>query len=179
MESIKTYKAILLSVLGLVIVVAGSFFYMKHHKTVVPEAVVKTTRGATLSGKVTRIFEGENNLVYSMDIPETATSTLSMDDALVTINNEGSLFAAVYMSYEGGRGYSSSDYIQNVIAKSVPAIAITGTTSIAGVTWTIAEGGNSEWHIGQVGTGAWLMVVENRKEHHDHVVEMLESLITE
>ncbi len=178
MESIKTYKAILLSVLGLIIVVAGSFMYMRHHKTKAPQAMVKSTSTTMISGKVTRIFEGENDLVYSMDVPATATSTLSMDDALVTIKNNDVLFAAVYMSYEGARGYSSADYIQNIIAKSVPTVMVTGTTSLGGVTWTLAEGGNSEWHVGQVGNGAWLMVVENKKSLHDQVVTMLESLTT-
>jgi hypothetical protein len=177
MESIKTYKAILLSVLGLVIVVVGSFIYIRHHKNTEVEAVVKK-QVTTLSGQVTRVYEGENKLVYSMDVPETATSALSMDDALVTVKNDGALFAAVYMTYEGGRGFSSADYLTNVTAKAVPGLAVTGTTTLGGVTWTTAEGGNSEWHVGQVGDGQWLMVVESKKTLHDQVAQMLETLTT-
>jgi hypothetical protein len=176
MESIKTYKAILLSVLGLVIVVVGSFVYIRHHKNAGVEAVVKK-QVTTISGQLVRVYEGENKLVYSMDIPQTATSELSMDDALVTIKNDGALFAAVYMTYEGGRGFSSADYLNNVTAKSVP-LTITGTTTLGGVLWTTAEGGNSEWHVGQVGDGQWLMVVESKKALHDEVAQMLETLTT-
>jgi hypothetical protein len=176
MESIKTYKAILLSVLGLVIVVTGSYFYIK----ATPEAVKSPSSNQTgsVSGQVTRMYEGENKLVYSMDIPESATSSLSMDDALVTVTDQGEFYAAVYMTYEGGRGYGSIDYITNVIAPKVSALTVVGTTTIGSTIWTVAEGANSEWHVGQVGDGQWLMVVESRKVRHDQVVEMLESLST-
>jgi hypothetical protein len=176
MESIKTYKAILLSVLGLVIVVTGSYFYMKHRGTT-KEAVV-AHHGHTLTGQVTRMYEGENKLVYGMDIPETAVSEVSMDDALVTIKDNGALYAAVYMTYEGGRGYSAQDYINNVVAPQVHALTVTGTTTIGGMLWTKAESTNSEWHVGQVGDGQWLMVVESKKANHDSIVEMLTSLTT-
>jgi hypothetical protein len=175
-EGIKTYKAILLSVLGLVIVVTGSYFYMKHERAS-KEAVVANHMHA-LTGQVTRIYEGENKLVYSMNIPETATSMLSMDDALVTINDNGGLYAAVYMTYEGGRGYSAVDYINNVVAPKVHALTVTGTTTVGPVLWTTAESANSEWHVGQVGDGQWLMVVESKKALHDSVMEMIESLTT-
>lgn len=176
MESIKTYKAILLSVLGLVIVVGGSYLYMKHKPAQKEAAVVKHVN--LLSGQITREFEGENKLVYSMDIPDTATSTVSMDDALVTVSDNGALFAAVYMTYEGGRGYSSADYLNNVVAAKVSGLTVTGTTTIGTIVWTTAQTANSEWHVGQVGDGQWLMVVESKKSLHDQVVAMLESLTT-
>lgn len=175
-EGVKTYKTILLSVLGLVIVVTGAYFYMKHK----PEAIKApvTTHAHAVSGQVTRMYEGENKLVYEMGIPETATSTVSMDDALVTIIDNGALLAAVYMTYEGGRGYSASDYLHNVVAPKVRGLAMTGTTTIGDTLWTTAESAYSEWHVGQVGDGQWLMVVENKKTNHDAVVEMLQSLTT-
>lgn len=176
METIKTYKAILLSVLGLVIVVGGSFLYMRNKPVMKENAVVKQSN--LLTGQIAREYEGENKLVYTMDIPETATSTISMDDALVTINDNGALLAAVYFTYEGGRGYSSADYLQNVVASKVTGLSMTGTTTVGTVLWTTAETANSEWHVGQVGDGQWLMVVENKKVNHELVVEMLDSLTT-
>jgi hypothetical protein len=176
MESIKTYKAILLAVLGLVLVVSGAFFYMKG-KPVAKETIVRSNM-VTLEGQVTRIYEGENKLVYSMDIPETATSAVSMDDGLVKITDNGALYAAVYMSYEGGRGYSSLDYINNVIVPHVATLTLTGTTTIGETIWTTAASPNSEWHVGQVGDKQWLMVVESKKTLHTGIVEMLESLMT-
>jgi hypothetical protein len=176
MESIKTYKAILVAVLGLVIVVSGAYVYMKKNPQA-KETIVKD-HAKTLEGQVVRMYEGENKLVYAMDIPETAVSALSMDDALVTVTDNGALFAAIYMTYEGGRGYASVDYLTNVVASRVPVLSITGTTTIGSTLWTVAEGTNSEWHVGQVGDGQWLMVVESKKALHDQVVEMLESLVT-
>ncbi len=174
MESIKTYKAILLAVLGLVIVVSGAYVYMKKSPGA-KESVVKSNI-QTIEGQVTRIYEGENKLVYSMDIPETATSTISMDNALITVKDNGALYAAVYMTYEGGRGYGSLDYINNVIVSHVPVLTIMGTTTIGSTVWTVAEGATSEWHVGQVGDGQWLMIVENPKANHAQIVGMLESI---
>ncbi len=175
MESIKTYKAILLAVLGLVFVVGGAYLFMGS-KPIAKEPVVKT-HSQTLEGQVTRIYEGENKLVYSMDIPDTATSAVSMDDALVKITDNGALYAAIYMSYEGGRGYSSLDYVNNVIVPHVSNLIVTGTTTIGTTIWTVAQSANSEWHVGQVGDGQWLMVVESRKALHDQIVEMLDGLL--
>lgn len=172
----KTYKAILLAVLGLVIVVAGAYFYMKDKP--VAQAPIVTSTMKTLEGQVTRVFEGENKLIYSLDIPETATSTLDMNDALVKITDNGAAYISMYMSYEGGRGYSSLDYINNVIAPRVSTLAVVGTTTIAGGVWTIAQSANTEWHVGQVGDGQWLMVVESARANHDKVIETLESLTT-
>ncbi len=172
----KTYKAILLAVLGLVIVVAGAYFYMKDKP--VAQAPITTSTMKTLEGQVVRVFEGENKLVYSLDIPETATSTLDMNDALVKITDNGAAYISMYMSYEGGRGYSSLDYINNVIAPRVSTLSIVGTTTIAGGVWTVAQSANSEWHVGQVGDGQWLMVVESARANHDQVVETLDSLTT-
>lgn len=173
----KTYKAILLSVLGLVIVVGGSYMYMRNHKTAPKEAVVKGS-SVSYEGSVTRTFEGENKLVYSFDIPETATATVSMDGALVKVTNGVLPVVAMYMSYEGGRGYSSLDYISNNIIPKVSGVKTTGTTTIGGVLWTMAQSGTSEWYVGQVGDGQWLMVAEGKLANHDATVGLLESLKT-
>ncbi len=173
----KTYKAILLSVLGLILVVGGSYIYMRHHKTAAKEAVVKGSV-MTYEGSVARTFEGENKLVYSFDIPESATTTVSMDGALVKVTDGNALVAAVYMSYEGGRGYASLDYISNNIIPKVLGVTVTGTTTIAGTLWTMAQSATSEWHVGQVGDGQWLMVVETKRANHDAAVSLLESLKT-
>jgi hypothetical protein len=176
MEGVKTYKAILLGVLGLIIVVAASYVFMKHQPLKKETGTVSHMQ--ELSGQVIRMYEGENKIVYTMDVPQTATATRSMDDALVTVDDNGMLYAAIYFSYEGGRGYSAADYMNQNIVPHVPVLEFTGTTTIGGVVWTTAESANSEWHVGQVGNGAWLMVVESKKVNHDKVVESLESLST-
>jgi hypothetical protein len=178
MESIKKYKAILLTVLGVVIVVAGAYAYMRGHKSPVKEAVVKSTM-MSFTGSVSRMYEGENKLVYSFDIPSGSTTTTTMDGALVHVTNGSTLYLAMYLSYEGGRGYSAEDYIKNVIVPQVRVLNITGTTTLGTTVWTTAESQNTEWHVGQVGNGQWLMVVESPKVSHDDVVSSIESMKTE
>jgi hypothetical protein len=173
----KTYKAILLTVLGLVVVVGGSYFYMRNHKAPVKETVSKNNM-VTLEGQVTRMYEGENKLVYSFDVPASATSTMSMDNALVKVTNDGALYMAVYMSYEGGRGYSVMDYVNANIGKRVKGLVVTGTTTINGIMWTVAQTPQTEWHVAQVGDGQWLMIVENNRSLHDKIVSHLETLKT-
>lgn len=151
--------------------------YTKGNKSPVKESVVKNGV-VTLEGQVTRMHDGENKLVYSMDVPITATSTKSMDDALVNVTDNGALYMAYYMDYEGGRGYSALDYIHHNITPKVRGLVVVGTTTIRGVIWTVAETANSEWHVGQVGDGQWIMVVESKKALHDKVMETLGSLTT-
>lgn len=178
MESLKTYKAILLAVVGLIIVVTGGFLIMRNPTPAVKEAITKSDM-KSFEGQVTRIFEGENKVVYSFDIPEAATTTLSMDGALVKVTTGVDLYSAIYFSYEGGRGYSAEDYIKHNIATQVKVLSITGTTTIGSRVWTVAESVNTEWHVGQVGDGQWLMVVESPKAKHDDVVKTLAGLKAE
>ncbi|MEZ0209011.1 MAG: hypothetical protein ACAH17_02440 [Candidatus Paceibacterota bacterium] len=174
----KTYKAILLAVVGLVIVVTGGYIYMKKHTTTPKEAITKSTM-KSLEGQVTRMFEGENKVVYDFEVPEDATSTVSMDGALVKVTTGGALYMATYFSYEGGRGYSAEDYIRNTVAPHVNVLTITGTTTIGSRVWTVAESANTEWHVGQVGDGQWLMVVESPKANHEDIVGTLAGLKAE
>ncbi|MEN9337811.1 MAG: hypothetical protein RIQ41_125 [Candidatus Parcubacteria bacterium] len=177
MEQIKTYKAILVAVFGLVLVVGGAYMYMDY-KPVTKEPVIKKTSSKTLEGKVIRTFEGDNTIEYSLTIPEDATTTVGMEGALVKIATPDAPYISMYFSYEGGRGYMPSDYIKNVIVPRVSALTMTGTTTVGGTIWTVAESEQSEWHVAQVGDGQWLLVTENKKSLHDAVLETLESLIT-
>lgn len=177
MESIKTYKAILLAVAGLVIVVGGSYYFLEGGRFKKPVEQVKIKENTvSFSGQVTRISEGENKAVYSFDIPAKATTTVSMDGALVRITEDGALYAAAYLSYEGARGYVAEEYINRVIAPQVHALTPMGTSTIGSYTWMLAESANTEWHVAQVGDGQWLMVVENPKVNHDRVMGILEGL---
>jgi hypothetical protein len=178
MESIKTYKAILLAVVGLVVVVSGGYVYMKKHAVAPKEAIVKSHMDS-LEGQVMRMYEGENKVVYSFDVPEGSTSTVSMDGALIKVMTGSALYMATYFSYEGGRGYSAEDYIKNTIAPHVSTLAMVGTTTIGSRIWTVAESANTEWHVGQVGDGQWLMVVESPKANHEDIVNTLEDLKAE
>lgn len=178
MESIKTYKVILLAVAVLVIVVAGGYFAMKKHPGTQKEAITKSHM-KSYEGQVTRMYEGENKVVYSFDIPEEATATISMDGALIKVMTGSALYSAVYFSYEGGRGYSAEDYIKSIIVPHVNVLNIVGTTTIGTRVWTVAESVNTEWHVGQVGDGQWLMVVESPKVNHESILDTLSNLKAE
>lgn len=176
MEAIKTYKVILLTVLGLGVVVTGSYFYMKDKPTQ-KEAVVKVTT-AMLEGEVVRMFEGENKISYALDIPETATSTVGMNGALLQVVDGGVPFVSMYFSYEGGRGYMPINYIKSIIVPQVRALTIVGTTTVGSYDWTVAQSDQSEWHVAQVGDGSWLVVVENKRTLHDKAMGVLDTLTT-
>lgn len=178
MERLKRYQALLAVVAVLGLVVAGSYFYMQSGRLVKKESVKKAPTNL-LQGQVVRPFEGENKIVYKMEIPESATSTLGMDGALVKIVDKGVPYISMYFSYEGGRGYIATDYINTVIAPHVPGVRIVGTSTAGLYTWTVAESQASEWHVAQVGDGQWLLVVENKKTLHNEVREALDTLTTQ
>jgi hypothetical protein len=178
MEKIKTYKAVLLGVLAVAVVVGGGYWYMGG-KPAAKEPAVKKSLTSTVEGQVIRMFEGENKIVYSFDVPESASSTTGMEGALVRVTDNDLPYATMYFSFEGGRGYMPEDYISNVIAPRVPSLAVTGTTTVGSRIWTIAESAASEWHVAQVGDGQWLLIVENKKALHDKMADTLSSIVTE
>jgi hypothetical protein len=127
-------------------------------------------------GQVVRVYEGDNVLEYGFDIPETATTTIDMDGALIRVIDQDAPLATMYMSYEGARGYSPVDYINNVIAPHVAVIDLTSTSTIGANVWQGAESSASEWHVASVLDGKWLIIVENKKSVKDTADQMLESV---
>jgi hypothetical protein len=147
------------------------------------ESIVNATSTSLSSksfqGKITRVYEGENVLEYGMDIPETATATVSMDGALVKITDLDMPVLAMYISYEGGRGYTPADYITNNIMPKVKGVSITGTTTVGGYDWDVAESEGSVWHVAKSGNGSWLLVVENKKDVNEKAMPIIESIVAQ
>ncbi len=130
-------------------------------------------------GQVVRVFEGENLLEYGFDIPESASTTVDMDGALIRVIDASSTpIVTFYMSYEGGRGYTALDYLSEVVAPHVNVIDPVGTSSIGVYEWQLAETANSNWHIAQVDGGKWLIVAESKKSVREQVERILESVNT-
>ncbi len=174
----KKNIAIILGVIIVVVILFGGYKVIKRY-SVQPEKQVEAQSGTSMksfSGSVTRVYEGDNTLSYSFDIPETATTTLDMDNALVKIVDNEIPYATVYMSYEGGRGFTPLDYINEVIAPHVSVINPTVISTIGAYDWQVAESEGSEWHVASI--GSWLVVVENKKTKHDLVEKTLESVKT-
>jgi hypothetical protein len=172
----KKYANISIGVVVLLVVLYGGQLLMKER----PEAGISNVEAAvgmmSISGQVTRVFEGENVINYMLDIPETATTSVSMDGALIRITDTANPLVSIYFSYEGGRGYRPMDYINNTIAPHVPVITPTSTSTIGAYEWQKAESDISEWHLASVLDGNWLIVVENKKTAHEAVERTLESL---
>jgi hypothetical protein len=189
----KKNVIILVGVVVLVAVLFAGNSFMKKGKSEV--SIVEGGKAIVLmksfEGQVVRAFEGDNVLDYTFDIPETATTSIDMEGALIKVtdvitsgNTESTTtpvvistpVATFYMSYEGARGYTALDYINNVIAPHVAVIDVTSTSTIGAYDWQAAESEGSEWHIASVASSSWLIIVENKKTAHDTVERMLESV---
>ncbi len=172
----KTYISILLVVLGLVVIVSGGYVYMKKNRVQTVLEKRDSVLMKSFTGDVTRVYEGDNKLSYSFDIPEIATTTVGMDGALIKVSDATSSYTTIYISYEGGRGFGPIDYMDEVIAPHVSVINANGTTTIGNYEWQVADSEGSEWHIASIAGGSWLVIVENRKNMHDLVQKIIASL---
>jgi hypothetical protein len=174
----KRYVPIIIGVVALCAVLyIGSISMNSRDKSLAnEESAASQVTSKSFQGSVTRAFEGDNTLDYGFDLPETATATVSMDGALVKVSEMDAPVLAMYVSYEGGRGYSPEDYITNNIIPKVSNITQAGTTTVGGYDWTVVESANSEWHVASVENGNWLLVVENTKANHEKAMSVLSSV---
>ena len=172
----KKYVNILIGIVVLLGVLYGGQLLISEREEADITDIKAEVGVKSFSGEVVRVFEGENKLSYSFDIPETASTSIDMDGALIRITNETNPLASVYLSYEGARGYTPMDYINNTIAPHVAVINPTSTSTIGGYDWQGAESEGSEWHVASVLNGSWLIVVENRKSVHDATESILTSV---
>jgi hypothetical protein len=171
----KKYITILIGVVVLFAVLYGGRFLMKDRNQADVTDVTSSVLMKSVTGQVMRMFEGEHVIDYSFKAPESSTTTVEMDGALVRVTDAMNPVVSIYFSYEGGRGYAPLDYIDNVIAPHVAIIEPTSTSTVGAYDWQGAESEGSEWHVAQVLGGQWLVVVENKKTEHDTVNEILSS----
>ncbi len=165
---------------GLIIIVGGAYMYSKREKVTEVKNEVKqevTTEASmkSITGDVVRVFKGEQKLEYSLSIPETASTSLDMNKALLRITDGGKLLATVYFSFEGQRGYSASKYIDDVIAPQVQVITPVGEAMIGNTMWYKGASDVSEWHIATISGGKWLVVVESKKADSQIAQKILSS----
>ena len=174
----KRYVPIIIGVVALCAVLYLGSSKMNSHDEALAneESSSSVVTSKSFQGSVTKVFEGDNTLEYGFNLPETAIATVAMDGALVKVTEMDLPVLAMYVSFEGGRGYSPSDYITNNIIPKVSGITQVGTTSISGYDWTVVESANSEWHVASVENGNWLLVVENKKSDSEKAMSILSSL---
>lgn len=118
-----------------------------------------------------------DTLQYGFNIPETAAAAVTMDGALVKVADMGKPVLAMYVSYEGERGYSPLDYVAHNIVPKVNGITQKENVMIGEYEWTVVESANSIWHIASVENGKWLIVAENTKAESESALPMLESML--
>ena len=175
----KRYVPIIIGIIALCAVLfVGNYEMKKRNAVDADEPTTQHVGKQTFNGKVMRKFEGENTLEYTFEYPDTATTTVEKDGALIKVSDAGSPVLAMYVSYEGGRGYSPADYITNLIVPSVKVITEVSTTTIGTHEWSVVESQWSIWHVAKVNNGNWLLVVENRKTENGNTLPILESMTT-
>ena len=182
----KIYISLFLyALLGLAIgyaIAKGSLYFYNRPKT----GVVKVVDDASMMGAkdfaatVSSDFEGKN--IAAVTFKNSSDLTVTQGTAAKTkyfyvTNASGTNVATIYMSYEGGRGYSAANYIAEVIAKFVPSISAPSSVSYASTSWLYVSAAASEWHVAPVRDGEWLVVVENKKSNHDAMTSVYETLM--
>ena len=170
----KRNVPIIIGIIALCAVLYVGSGVMNKRQAMTDDELKTASSTVTVTGKVTRVFEGENTLEYSFAIPETATTTVEKEGSLIKVTDEGMPVLAMYISYEGGRGYSPADYITNVIVPNVPSASVKATTTIGLNDFSVVESAWSVWHVASVANGQWLLVIENKKadaEKADAVIE--------
>ena len=173
----KRYVPIIIGVVALCAVLyLGSSKISSDEEILANEETKSEVTSKSFQGSVTKVFEGENTLEYGFDLPETATATVAMEGALVKVTESGMPILAMYVSFEGGRGYSPADYITNNIIPKVAGVTQTGAKMVGEYEWTVAESANSEWHVASVENGKWLLVVENKKSDNEKANTVIESI---
>lgn len=178
----KMYVSLVLyALLGLAIGygVAKGVMYFTNKKSSV-EVVQEDTMASTTakySGSVSAMFEGENKLDFSFNYDKKLSVTQGTGNtARYFYVKDGTTNAAVvYFSYEGGRGYSASDYIANVIAAKVAGVSAPDTMMHASSTWMHVASASTDWHVMPVNDGAWLVIVESPKASKDSVESIFET----
>ncbi len=175
----KRYVPIVIGVVALcaVLYVANSQMAKRNASAVDESELAMMT---SFTGNVTRNFEGENLLEYGFDLPEGATTTIEKDGALIKVTDVVAkpLFE-MYFSFEGGRGYSPTDYITKVIAPQVKVINSQGVVAVGSREWEVVESERSVWRVAKSDDGQWLLVVESRKADAETVDPIVGSIVTQ
>lgn len=174
----KKYVPIIIGSVALFVLLYVGNNVMNKRQVEVSDEKVTLTTGVQVIGKAVKNFEGEQTVEYMFSIPETATTTVEKDGSLVKVTDGDMLVNAMYFSYEGGRGFSASDYISNVIVPAVPSAKVVGTTTFAGYDWDVVESERSVWRVAKVGNGSWLLVVENKKTEDEKSLSIIDTLTT-
>lgn len=181
----KMYASLALyAVLGLALgyAIAKGVLYVMNKPKVVESKIenkISDEKLSTFQGYVSANFEGENKLEISFDHDSSFTVTQGKESRsrYFTITSASTTIATIYISYEGGRGYTATDYINNTLKKFIANLEVNPRSASSSSRLYSANSLNSEWSILPSEDGAWLAIVENTKVNSDNVKVILETLV--
>lgn len=181
--NIKMYVSLALyALLGLAIgyglAKAGSYIYSKmSHKTNNAQVVLNETKSFTATA--TAMFEGEHTVelsVQNLGNLNVAQGEDVKSRYFYVTNASGTNLATMYLSYEGGRGYTAADYLLNTVAKAVKGLTAPEAMNHASSTYLMSSSASTEWHVKPSDKGSWLIVIESAKANKDSLMNLFESL---
>ncbi len=174
----KRYVPIIIGVVALCAVLyLGSSKMSGDTDVAIDEATSSEVTSKSFQGSFTKVSGGEFTLQYGFDLPETATATVTMNGALVKVSDSDMPVLAMYVSYEGDRGYTPADYITKNIMTKVAGVTMQEAKMVGKFDWSVAESANSVWHVASVEGGKWLLVVENKKADTEKAAVILETAV--
>lgn len=91
----------------------------------------------------------------------------------------------LYFTYEGGRGWSADDYINEVLKIANPNVVVSdvkfaGESEASSTKYVLDEANNTEYYIEAVKNEkgeSWLAIVENKKADNDNTKAIAKDLI--
>jgi hypothetical protein len=176
----KRYVPIIIGIVALCAVLyLGSNRMDSHDDSLAQEEMASLVTNKSFQGSFTKLANGEQTLKYGFDLADTATATVSMNGALVKVTDSEMPVLAMYVSYEGERGYAPADYITKNIMTKVSGVTLSEAKTVGKYDWSVAESAVSVWHVASVADGKWLLVVESKKSDSEKAAPVLESLVAE
>ncbi|HPX52229.1 MAG TPA: hypothetical protein PLE26_00350 [Candidatus Paceibacterota bacterium] len=142
---------------------------------------------AKFEGEQVAIFEGEYVLDFSFlhkKENKVVQGVLTQSNWFKLFDAEENNYVTLYITFEGGRGYSAEDYINEVFKKINPEVVVedvkfAGNSDIV-VKHVVDENINTEYYVQEVkvedGSG-WLAIVENEKYDSDEAKQDAKDMI--
>lgn len=147
--------------------------YVNYKARSVVESKSDTDTVKTFEGEVSSNFEGPNTVKYAF-VYDGAYSATSTKPKYAFIKQGTSTIATIYFSYEGGRGYSAVDYVNQVIKKAVPSVSAPVAMMHGDSSWTKASSVGTDWHI--MSMGEYLTVIESSKQNTSKIESIFQTL---
>lgn len=137
-------------------------------------------------GKISAVFEGNHDLNFSflhLNEIKVEQGVKSQARWFKLIDASSTNNVTLYFTYEGGRGYSANDYIDNVL-KTNQDIKISDVKFVdeasSTIKYVLDENNNAEYYVKEI-KGAdgdsWLAIIENLKANDEISKQSAKDLI--